>query len=66
MRTQLGKIYYYQYFLTATSFFDTVSLRLEMIMEVSVVIPLVDCSPADEEKALRDMGAGAGGAGTWK
>ena len=28
------------YHLTATSFFETVSLRLEMIMEVRVVIPL--------------------------
>ena len=49
-------------FLTATSFFDTVSLRLDMIMEVRVVIPLEEewCPAAAEEYVPREMGAGGG------
>ena len=41
--------------LTATSFLDTVSLRLEIIIDVAVVIPLCLAPPPEE-------GKGAGGA----
>lgn len=59
--SQSTVLYYLHDSLTATSFFDTVSLRLDMTMEVSVVIPFEEWCPDDEEYAPREMGGGGGG-----